>query len=221
MESDSKQPASTRTRTRRVGFLLAAVTIAATAACSQDSTDTAAGPLDTASQPSATESVSCERPPITGTGDAGRYPASLDEMITDSDVVVEGRIVGDVGEATEVSQPMEVAVVETYRGSLGDNLTVQRLQTQSTVTGTPGTSVGSWSGEPWYCPGEVYMLFLQRQPDGTFYALPRLGAIPIEPRPDDQTLASWQAPEPFRSLTSLDADALRSQVKTAADRATS
>ncbi len=219
MEPDSKQPASTNIRTRRIGFLLSALTIAAAAACSQDTTDIAAGPLATSSRPPATDKVSCERPRITGTADAIRYPGSLDEMVTDSDVVAEGRIVGDAGQATEDNQPMEVAVEATYRGNAGDSLTVQRNQTHYTVNGTPGTFVGSWNGEPWYCPGEVYMLFLKRQPDGTFQALPRLGAIPIEPHLDPRTAGTLQAPEPFPSLAALDADTLRAQVRSSVDRA--
>ncbi len=201
----------------RIG--LAALTIAAATACAKDVNGITAGAPGTPAGPVATSQISCERPRVTGTADAVRYASTLEEMVTSADVVAEARIVGDAGAATEASQPMEVEVVTRYRGTIGARLTVQRYQTHYSVTGTPGTFIGSWNGEPWYCPGQIYMLFLQRDADGGYHALPRVGAIPIEPHLDAATAGTAQAPQPFASLATLDADTLRASVRAAADRA--
>ncbi len=208
------QAAGTIRLHRFVSLAISALVAITATGCAQDSPNLTAGTTTVT-----TAAASCERPRVTGTADALHYPANLDEMVGESDVVIEGRIVGDAGPANENSQPMTVTVEVAYKGDAAARVTVQRNQTHYPVNGTPGTLVGSWAGEPWYCPSERYMLFLTRSAEGTYQALTRLGAIPIEPRPSDETLATWQPPEPLRSLVLLDADTLRSQVRASANRA--
>lgn len=218
MDSDrSAHPTVARMSSARAGIVVTALAVAALVGCGQD---TSAVTADTV----ATATPRCERPIATATADAASYPASLDEMVDASDVVVEGRIVGDAGAVIEDSQhlgsqPMEVAIVTTYRGDVDANLIIQRPQTSPGVTGSSERFVGSMNGEPWFCPGEVYLLFATRQPDGTYQALPRLGAIPIDPHLDNPALTNSQQFEPFTSLAALDPDTLRSQVRQSVDRA--
>jgi len=212
-QSDRSKAATAVLWRRRLAVAGASLAVAIGSGCAQGAAEITAG---------STTSLAdrCERPPVTGTGDAMSYPATPDELVDESDAVIEGSIIGEAGPAAEGRQPMTVSVETAYRGAISGNLVVQRLQTTYGITGTPGTLVGSWNGEPWYCAGERYMLFLQRLPDGSFLAISRLGAIPIQPQLDERTLGTWSAPDPFQSLATLDLDTLRSQVQASASRST-
>jgi hypothetical protein len=166
-------------------------------------------------QTAGTTPPACAQPTVTGTGHPPSFPETLDALVADADVVVDARIVGDAGPVTHegARQPITVEVIETFRGAADDELTVARLQTTFGVTGTPDTHVGAWNQEPWYCPGERYLLFLERMPDGDLMALSRQGALRTEPPPDGQAPTELVA-----SLRELDPDALRAEVRAASAR---
>lgn len=157
----------------------------------------------------------CEQPPVTGTADAAWYPETLDELMDDADLVVDARIVGEAGPAVHDGgrQPMAIAVEEVFRGESEGDVVLMRAQTTYGITGTPDTYVGAWDLEPWFCPGERYVLFLDRLPDGGYMALPRQGALRTEPPAEGRA-----STELVGLLRALDPDALRAEVRAAAAR---
>lgn len=163
---------------------------------------------------SSPDGASCSRAPITGTVDAASYPSSLDELAAAADAVVEARIIGDAGPVTDRAQPMAVAVERTYIGEVAEEITVERLQTEFGVTGTEDRYVGAWDGEPWYCPGERYLLFLDATDDGTYLALTKVGAIRLEPSLTFESETIALVPE----LAGLDVAGLRAGVEAAVAR---
>jgi len=196
-----------RARRLAVAFGTLAVVLAASCATTDPS-----GELTAGTEPA---SVSCTQPQVTGTGHPPSYPETLDALVADADLVVDARIVGEAGPVIHDGdwQPMTVEVIEAFRGAAEDDLTVVRLQTTFGVTGTPDTFVGAWNQEPWYCPDERYVLFLERLPDGEYLALSRQGALRTDPPPEGEAPTDLVA-----SLRALGPEALRAEVRAASAR---
>jgi hypothetical protein len=197
------------TSARRLAAALGALAVVLGASCA---TTDPSGELTAGTGPG---SESCTQPQVTGTGHPPSYPETLDALVADADLVVDARIVGEAGPIIHDGdwQPMTVEVVETFRGVAEDELTVVRLQTTYGVTGTPDTYVGAWNQEPWYCPGERYVLFLDRTGEGGYLALSRQGALRTDPPPKGEAPTALVA-----SLRELDPEALRAEVRAAAAR---
>jgi hypothetical protein len=214
------KPSSSRSRgapIRRAALLLGLSGLVVLAACARDGSTSELG-----TAPGSTEgSGACVAPVVTGRGDAPQYPETLDDMVRSSDLVVEGVFGPElgtpeaVGTAWVLVQPMRFTVEKVYFGEPPDDLTVGRLETTQSVTGEPGESLAAWAGEPWFCSGDRYILFLHRSSTGTAVPVSRVGAIAIAPTEVTPSASLFPT---YDSLVQLAPDQLRSELDASVGR---